>query len=310
MKKITKIILTFGIITNLNSQCFLNKTISVGAPLETTGSEKLDYILSSESTKIKNLFKVDVELFAYDDQNKPNAFASPVCRTLGCHGSVAIGKTLLLDELVMSSGYSSICGIMAHEFAHILQYQQKSKLKGKFSELQADYLAGWYLGRTKNLEKADLKSFAVSLFNKGDYDFYSQLHHGTPEERSKIMILGFSDYDLDLKDVYSKSFDILSDLDKHISSSNIEKQLQKQQPNRAYPTISATEGVVRSKLSSRFLRKINGKYGYVDENNNLVISPIFDEAYEFDKNGDGVVRIAGVSYVIDKNGNCLTPTCW
>jgi len=209
MKKIVKIILYFGIISNLHSQCFLNKEISVGKKLSTTGSPKLDLLLNSESSKLKNIFKIDVELYAYDDKNIANAYASPICKTLGCDGSVAIGKTLLLDEIVAAEGFVNISGIMAHEYAHIIQFQQRSTLVGKYAELQADFLAGWYLGNSKNLDSKDLMDFASSLYEKGDYAFYSEQHHGTPFERSTIMIIGYINSNLELKDAYNKSLEIL-----------------------------------------------------------------------------------------------------
>jgi hypothetical protein len=207
--KLVYCILFLSMLLELKSQCFINSEISIGPALNSTGSEKLDGILLSEAKALKNYFKIEVELAAYDDKNSPNAFASPICRNLGCDGSVRIGKTLLLDEIVSASGYISVQGIMAHEYAHIVQFQQKSNLKGKYAELQADFLAGWYLGKAKYLTPQELTPFAESLYKKGDYFFWDVQHHGTPKERASMMVAGFENESLSLGDAYNKSISFL-----------------------------------------------------------------------------------------------------
>jgi hypothetical protein len=207
MKKQYLIILFFYLfntsINNTYSQCFINGNLtSIGKKLNTTGSPTLDAKLSSESKTLNEIFAVEVELYAYDDKNSQNAYASPVCEILNCDGSIRLGKSLLLDEIVVANGYLSVIGIMAHEYAHIVQFQQKSKLTGKYAELQADFLAGWYLGKTKNISFNDLKPFANSLYFKGDFNFWSTQHHGTPEERAKAMVIGFINSYRTLKDAY------------------------------------------------------------------------------------------------------------
>ena len=192
-----------------NAQCYLNSNKSSGVKLSSTGAPKLDKILSDEGKKLNELFLIEVELYAYDDQNKPNAYALKACNTLNCDGSVRLGKTLLLNEIVNSNGYVSVLGIMAHEFAHILQFKLNHSFAGKQSELQADFLAGWYLGKTKELNFDDLEPFARSLFEKGDFEFWSTDHHGTPAERADMMIQGFQNSNFNLEEAYYKSLELL-----------------------------------------------------------------------------------------------------
>jgi hypothetical protein len=194
---------------NSNAQCYLNSNKSSGIKLSTTGSPKLDKILSDEGKILSEMFSIEVELYAYDDQDKPNAYANKACNTLNCDGSVRLGKRLLLDELVNSNGYVSIVGIMAHEFAHILQFTLKHSFTSKLSELQADFLAGWYLGKTKELKIEELEPFARSLYEKGDFEFWSTDHHGTPAERAEMMIQGFQYSNLNLEEAYYRSLELL-----------------------------------------------------------------------------------------------------
>lgn len=228
MKKQYLIILFYFLlnilINNTYSQCFINGNLTrVGQKLNTTGSQTLDAKLSSESKILNDIFAVEVELYAYDDKNSHNAYASPVCDILNCDGSIRLGKSLLLDEIVVANGYVSVIGIMAHEYSHIVQFQQKSKLTGKSAELQADFLAGWYLGKTKNISFDDLKPFANSLYNKGDFNFWSTQHHGTPKERANAMIKGFVNSYLTLKDAYENYNELIKNNDtttNTINSSN------------------------------------------------------------------------------------------
>jgi hypothetical protein len=193
-----------------NAQCYLNSNKSSGIKLSSTGAPKLDKILSDEGKTLNELFLIEVELYAYDDQNKPNAYALKTCNTLNCDGSVRLGKTLLLNEIVNSNGYVSVVGIMAHEFAHILQFKLNHSFAGKQSELQADFLAGWYLGKTKEAKFDDLEPFARSLFEKGDFEFWSTDHHGTPAERAEMMIQGFKYSNFNLEEAYYRSLELLA----------------------------------------------------------------------------------------------------
>ena len=57
-------------------------------------------------------------------------------------------------------------------------------------ELHADLIAGYYLGK-RRWSKTNLAVFGQSLFSKGDYDFNSPDHHGTPKQRLEAMLEGY-----------------------------------------------------------------------------------------------------------------------
>ena len=97
-------------------------------------------------------------------------------------------------------GGAAVAGIAAHEGAHILQFFSpvgRLLARGdtaRTMELHADFLAGYYFGATGRTERS-IDVFGESLFERGDYDFNSRDHHGTPDERLEAMHRGFREAD-------------------------------------------------------------------------------------------------------------------
>jgi len=139
------------------------------------------------------VFGVNPNLVMFDDGQSPNAFASPQITLYGFTGTVYFGIGLVRNQLwSMDKGEAAVAGIMAHEFSHILQMKMGSTLTGKYRELHADFMAGYYLHAKSYVARADIKPFAQSLFETGDYNFRSPVHHGTPEERVSAMLAGYN----------------------------------------------------------------------------------------------------------------------
>lgn len=168
--------------------------------LSSSGNPELDGSISLELAQIARSLNVYPGFGFYDDDDGANAFAINETVIPNTHGTVIFGKQLLSNELTRhSSGGLAIAGIIAHEFAHIYQYQsglypllKRSQKNNKQVELHADYLAGYYLG-LKRLQNAeiDIKAFLDSLYLKGDTHFNSPTHHGTPFERKQVMLEGY-----------------------------------------------------------------------------------------------------------------------
>ena len=85
-----------------------------------------------------------------------NAFATSEDTALaGTQGTIAFGWDLFRKEFYeYDNSGSTIVAIAAHEFAHILQFKRGyfEKLNTgtpRKSEINADYLAGYYLGQRK-----------------------------------------------------------------------------------------------------------------------------------------------------------------
>jgi hypothetical protein len=104
------------------------------------------------------------------------------------------GLRLLQEEISASPvGGNALVMIMAHEWGHILQFQRGVAEPGKGMELSADFMAGWWLGMKAvwRVPMLDWATAARSLFGKGDYEFNSPRHHGTPSERVSLMTRGY-----------------------------------------------------------------------------------------------------------------------
>lgn len=212
-----KIVLLLFIIqlTGMHAQCFLKEVPSYGTRLETTGSGKLDKILIDEALSMIKNFNVQVNLYAYDDASSPNAVTIP------SYSVIMMGKTLMLDELANTYSANSIIAIMAHEFAHLLQAKYQLNKNGgwigKYPELHADFLAGWYIGKKKYLDDNEIKNIAESFWNKGDANYYNIDHHGTKYERKFAFMHGFECSNMLVDDAYEKGAKLIANIDSEIN---------------------------------------------------------------------------------------------
>jgi hypothetical protein len=198
MKSIIKIALCYIVFllqqTKAEAQCLplQRGAIRNAQVFNTTGVAKFDEYLNAEKKYLEKIFAVKVKMRILDDSGTPNAYATKESdNPLSFDGSVYLGLTLIADELKAENGLASVNGIMAHEFAHILQEKLKCTLEGSQRELHADFLAGFYMGRRGTYTADDIAAFGLSLFKKGDSEIWSEAHHGTPEQRLQTLLAGF-----------------------------------------------------------------------------------------------------------------------
>ena len=192
LRELLLVMLAVHSITPLHGQCFAGSLESIGRLYKSTGDKELDKMLYYHKIKMENLFGVQTQMYIYDDRQAPNALAVRCQHFSKCKdGTILFGYNMLLKQLWMSNYKEyAVVGVMAHEFAHILQYSRNNDLPTKLKELHADYLAGYYLGK-EGLSIAQVEVFARSLFELGDYNFWHPDHHGTPQERVQAMVAGF-----------------------------------------------------------------------------------------------------------------------
>jgi len=196
--KTIALILTVWASIFANAQC-----LTMGQPnaprVAGTGNRVLDDDLQLEATRLEKAFGVRSEIQFVNDSQSPNAYADPFERT------VYLGVHLLKSELGdPQGGPTAIVGIEAHEFAHILQGSHGTRLVGRNAELQADFMAGWYLARQYKRRALKPREFARSLYDKGDWNFYSPGHHGTPQQRVTAMLAGYKSADLSVEQALEK----------------------------------------------------------------------------------------------------------
>lgn len=194
-----------------DSGCELEAMTAVahGAALyQSSGNAQIDVSLSRELGTLRLVFRVNPFFGLYDDSSGMNAYATPP-DAVHPQGTVAFGMHLMADELRRTNftGYS-IPAIMAHEFGHIVQSQNGINVTGKYRELQADYLAGWYMGNRERAANDAMDAMVTSttnFFEKGDYSFNDRSHHGTPDERKAAVVEGFLHYKLSLQGAVGSS---------------------------------------------------------------------------------------------------------
>ena len=171
---------------------------------QSTGTPALDRALIQELHAQSAFFGVRPAFYLYSDGIQ-NAMATPEIfpQTPGTDGTVLYQMDLLSDHLTSAHwGGSIVAGVIAHEFAHIMQFSDPARYSRlldhhgtvKFLELHADFMAGYYMG-TKFADKPqDLETLARKIFELGDNNFTSIGHHGTPEERHVALRAGFRYY--------------------------------------------------------------------------------------------------------------------
>lgn len=91
-------------------------------------------------------------------------------------------------------GDAALAFIIAHEYAHAMQIAFRF-MPGRtpMAELQADCLAGVYLGSLPNVtyDRSDMEEIGSLAYRLGDYH-WGRLHHGTPEQRVRAVVRGIN----------------------------------------------------------------------------------------------------------------------
>ena len=93
-----------------------------------------------------------------------------------------------LDHIAAKHGNWAATGILAHEWAHLIQ----GPIRGTAAELQADCLAGVFL-KGMGLPWQTVEQFASSNFEAGD-DYWSIHGHGTRVQRVNAARRGYYGY--------------------------------------------------------------------------------------------------------------------
>jgi hypothetical protein len=159
-------------------------------------NDPLYNVTVAEIIRIQGCFGVFPIFFFYDDRDGNNAMATDeVVQQNGPDGTVIFGRRLFNREFIKTYGGTTIPIIMAHEYAHIVDYKYGAlqHAGSKRTELFADFLAGFYMyHRVANGIKTDVDACIRSFESLGDTDFGSETHHGTAEERADALTSGFN----------------------------------------------------------------------------------------------------------------------
>lgn len=176
---------------------------------ETTGNPEVDTALGLALVRMAPFFSVRPYVALYDEgpDEKPNALATPTPVRPNSDGSVLLGRRLLRRQIEQYPDAGvSVVAILAHEFAHLIQFSNRldnpnatpeyplTMANGSemLLELHADFFAGLYLAYLKNnLDGIKLFNAGETIRSLGDTDFTSPEHHGTPEQRARSIDFGY-----------------------------------------------------------------------------------------------------------------------
>lgn len=185
MKRFSVLCSVLGFVFNLFGDIAFSQQMQT---LPSSGNALFDQQIQNELLILRTAFQLSPRFSFIREPRGPNAFATP-------DGNVFLGIQLAQKELQEENGFVgnySIHGVLAHEFGHILQFNAglDRQMPTKLMELHADFMAGWYLANRAMVWGTDVSQAMNSLYRKGDYDFNSPDHHGTPDERKRAYAQG------------------------------------------------------------------------------------------------------------------------
>jgi len=193
----------------------LKDSIQSGTLVEKTSTDIINVATIEERRLLLRAFHLFPSFYFKLGPDDTNAYAVPGPPGEDNDGTVVFGVSLIQRELTRSGGTArnfSIPAIMGHEFGHLLQFKYGTTTTGVLVELQADYIAGWYLGNRRNgyqLTERDLQAALNSFYESGDYEFTSPQHHGTPDQRTAAALAGYSHSSLKFNEIYASSLEFL-----------------------------------------------------------------------------------------------------
>ncbi len=158
-------------------------------PQRSSGDARIDLFCSYEADRLNTAFSVKPLLLFFDDSGSPNALATPeVSERSRPDGTVLIGITLAQNAFRSSRNEPlELAAVMAHEWAHIVQFKQKFASDwGVHFELNADSAAGWYLASTRprRMLLANATKIGQYFASLGSTSFNNFESHGSPRQRT------------------------------------------------------------------------------------------------------------------------------
>lgn len=164
------------------------------------------------ASKISDLFLGDSfeepDILFYDDEGSPNAWAIGAASRYE-DPKIVLGQhmiQLMVDPIMTGgSGFNTaaLTSVVAHEYAHLVQFELNARGRLRDKELMADTLSGYYSAHGLiaaqrydfSREVASTIAYQLSnsqrrVFNSGDYKFADRNHHGTPQQRLRAFNAG------------------------------------------------------------------------------------------------------------------------
>lgn len=246
------------------AQCYYSQPTSFWAKGKSTGIIELDNALNNENILLNAVFGVNIDLFVGGDQvNAENAMFAPICNHQNCQGEIWLGLNLMSSLFKKEHGLERLKAVFAHEYAHALQSKWGFSGYGKFPELHADFLAGYYIGIKGSVSEEMLTSFVDQFYSIGDNDFFSKDHHGTGTERGCAFIEGYKVATVNHLNTYQA---YLAGIDYvRINTPCVSFKIQKQYEAAPVNVVNVEKGeiiITSDKKSLRLINNLGQIFGY------------------------------------------------
>jgi hypothetical protein len=124
----------------------------------------------------------------YQECTSNNAFSTP-------NFNIAFGTRMYEQLRVQYGSMIGITVVLAHEWGHQIQFRHDyftPKVPTRTTELEADLIAGFYVGWARTLSQSDLGQVLDVLHGLGDKLYNDPSHHGTPPERKFMELWGYA----------------------------------------------------------------------------------------------------------------------
>ena len=169
-------------------------------------AQTIDSQLTAITVHAAQQFGVAPSVRYYNDGASPNAFAAPVNTEQSRDGTVRVGVNMVAGETkrFVATEYGrtrlytySVTAVLVHELGHIVQFKRAMPAPSRNTELQADFLAGWYFSYLAQNDpnfalNAGLQDGMRAFYERGDYMFNHPGHHGTPDQRVQAFLAGYN----------------------------------------------------------------------------------------------------------------------
>jgi hypothetical protein len=160
-----------------------------------SGDDDFDRALIAELRKIVHILEINPG-FKYTEAL--NAFAINETMVSNTRGTIILGLPLMKQLIAEDNGGVGVAAVCAHEGGHIYQFDNSlnDKLKvddGRvlYYELHADFLAGYYLGRSGEFAADRIQQASLVTYRFGSYQYANTVFHGTPGQRAAAIEKGY-----------------------------------------------------------------------------------------------------------------------
>ena len=145
---------------------------------QTFNDPYIDQKMHEEVTLQRNFFNgnpANVYVLYEPDYSMRNAYANTNFQILfGYH---------MMYYTIQQYGELAVSGVLAHEWAHIVQYHHGWFDETPTMELEADTWSGFYMAMAKQWAWSQIEGYYQNVYAIGDYNFNHPSHHGTPDQR-------------------------------------------------------------------------------------------------------------------------------